>query len=195
MILSTDSLPTINFNCMHLTILKKTEGLDLSNEITVLNTICKGKNWVTEDPLGIGGLLCEACRVTQMIISENFEQSELLETLLDSSLEGLESYSRMNSLKLPIENRLAFRELGLSIGMRAVEEVRKLIEKKPDLFKKRDHVYKLLEFLKPYTPLIETIENCWLERSSREARSWTDHCDINMVMLATSLAPDGFLIL
>jgi hypothetical protein len=39
------------------------------------------------------------------------------------------------------------------------------------------------------------IENFWLERTNREAKSWMDHRDINMVMLATSLAPDGFLTL
>jgi hypothetical protein len=46
-----------------------------------------------------------------------------------------------------------------------------------------------------YAPLIETIENFWLKRTSREAGSWTEHRDINMVMLATSLAPDGYLTL
>ena len=174
---------------------EKTEGLDLSDKITDLNTICKGRSWVTDDPLGIGGLLCDACRIAQMIISKNFEQTELLETLLDSSLAGLESYSRMNPLKLPAEDRLAFRELGLSIGMRAVEAVRKLIEEKTNLFEKRDQLYKHIESLKRYTPLIETIENFWLEHSSREAGSWRDHRDINRVMLATSLASDGFLTL
>jgi len=174
---------------------RKIRGLDLSGEISDLNTICKGKSWVTDDPLGIGGLLCDACRVAQMIVSKNFEQTELLETLLDSSLAGFESYSRVNPLKLPADYRLAFRELGLSIGLRAVEKVRKLIEEKPELFKKRDQLYKHIESLKRHTPLIEKIENFWFERASREAKSWMDHCDINMVMLATSLAPDGFLTL
>ncbi len=46
-----------------------------------------------------------------------------------------------------------------------------------------------------YTPLSEIIEKFWLERKNREASSWTQHRDINMVMLATSLAPDGYLTL
>jgi hypothetical protein len=37
------------------------------------------------------------------------------------------------------------------------------------------------------------IENFWLEPKSRESETWTAHHDINRVMLATSLAPDGFL--
>jgi len=53
----------------------------------------------------------------------------------------------------------------------------------------------LLETLLQYAPLIETIEKFWLERTSRKANSWMDHQDINMVMLATSLTPDGFLTL
>lgn len=31
------------------------------------------------------------------------------------------------------------------------------------------------------------------EATNREASSWTEHLDINMVMLATSLTPDGYL--
>jgi hypothetical protein len=46
-----------------------------------------------------------------------------------------------------------------------------------------------------YKELIRIIEDFWLEPANREADSWTDHGDINMVMLATSLAPDGFLTL
>jgi len=46
-----------------------------------------------------------------------------------------------------------------------------------------------------YEPLIGIIDNFWLERISRETKSWMDHRDINMVMLATNLAPDGFLTL
>ena len=33
----------------------------------------------------------------------------------------------------------------------------------------------------------------WLEQQRRRAASWIEHGDINMVLLATSLLPDGFL--
>jgi hypothetical protein len=39
----------------------------------------------------------------------------------------------------------------------------------------------------------EAIEKFWLDPQNRTAESWTGHQDINSVMLATSLAPDGFL--
>ena len=46
-----------------------------------------------------------------------------------------------------------------------------------------------------YQPLAENIETFWLEPANRESGTWQEHRDINMVMLATSLAPDGFLSL
>jgi len=174
---------------------KKSLYPDLNKEITDMANICKGKSWGTDDPLGIGGLLCDAYKVAQMIVSSYFEQTDLLETLLDSSLIGLESFVRMNPLKLSIDYRLAFRELGLSIGVRAVQKLHGLIEEKPAFFKESLPLRKRIEMLMQYTPLIEIIENFWLERTNREAKSWMDHRDINMVMLATSLAPDGFLTL
>jgi len=174
---------------------KKSLYPDLNKEITDMANICKGKSWGTDDPLGIGGLLCDAYKVAQMIVSSYFEQIDLLETLLDSSLIGLESFVRMNPLKLSIDYRLAFRELGLSIGARAVQKLHGLIEEKPAFFKESLPLRKRIEMLMQYTPLIEIIENFWLERTNREAKSWMDHRDINMVMLATSLAPDGFLTL
>jgi hypothetical protein len=47
--------------------------------------------------------------------------------------------------------------------------------------------------LKGYLPLAGEIEDFWLEGSNRETETWREHREINMVMLATSLAPDGFL--
>jgi hypothetical protein len=41
--------------------------------------------------------------------------------------------------------------------------------------------------------LSETIEKFWLDRKNQKASSWTEHRNINMVMLATRLAPDGYL--
>jgi hypothetical protein len=175
---------------------QKSPGLDLNEEIADMANICQGKTWVTDDPLGIGGLLCDAYRVVQLMIKKNFEQTDLPGVLLDSSLPGLESYVRMNHLKLPADYRLAFRELGLTIGLKAVGRLRGLIEGNPDLLdKKRPLLCTRIENLMRYAPLIETIENFWLERISREASSWTEHRDINMVMLATSLSPDGYLTL
>ena len=168
---------------------------DLNAEIADMAEICKGKDWATDDPLGIGGLLCDACKLAQLIIYENFEQTGLLEDLLDCSLLGLEYYTKNNSLKLPADYRLAFRELGLAIGLRAVEKVQGLIRENPDLFDKKHALHLRIVPLMRYRPLSEMIERFWLERKNRETSSWTEHRDINMVMLATNLAPDAYLSL
>ncbi len=172
---------------------EKSEDRDLRAEIADMADICKGKNWVTDDPLGIGGLLFDAFRVAQLMAGGNLERTNLLQTLLESSLIGLDSFVREDSLKLPADYRLAFRELGLSIGLRAVEKIRELMEERSRPFRKKDSLQSLLKALGRYTGLSETIETFWLEGKNREADSWTAHRDINGVMLATSLAPDGFL--
>jgi hypothetical protein len=172
---------------------KKSIESDLRAEISVMASICEGMSWATDDPLGIGGLLFDACRVAQLIVSGNLEQSGLLETLLESSLIGLDSFVKGNSLRFPFDYRLAFRELGLSIGLQAVEKIQKLVEPKSGLLRKKDSIQLLLKTLSRYAGLRETIEKFWLEKTNREAGSWIAHHDINRVMLATSLAPNGFL--
>ena len=42
-------------------------------------------------------------------------------------------------------------------------------------------------------PLGEIIEQFWMDNKNRQAKTWIEHREINMVMLATSLAPDRFL--
>jgi hypothetical protein len=155
--------------------------------------ICAGKNWATDDPLGLGGLLADAYKIAQLIAHQSLKQFDLLETLLDASLVGLQAYASQDALQLPVDFRLAFRELGLSIGLRAVERLQGLVKENPGRFKERVHLHSRLAVLSQYTPLAENIETFWLERPHREAESWLAHREINMVMLATSLAPDGYL--
>jgi hypothetical protein len=83
----------------------------------------------------------------------------------------------------------------LSIGLRAVARLQELYEQNPGLFSKTHLLYPRIETLKRYTSLSEIIEIFWFEHKNRETGSWTGHRDINMVMLATSLSPDGYLIL
>ena len=187
----------ITYNQLQATAAKDSEKPmpDLNAEITDMATICKGKSWATDDPLGIGGLLSDSFKAGQLIINQHFEQADLLELLLDSSLQGLGSWARENPLMLPADYRLAFRELGLSIGLRAVERLQGLIKQNPGLFHKAHPLHSRVESLMRYAQLGEEIEMFWLERTNREANTWSEHRDINMVMLATSLAPDGYLTL
>jgi hypothetical protein len=172
---------------------EESSRLDLSNETKELADICRGLSWETEDPLGIGGLLCNALQVAQMMVKDRFEQGNLLLALLDSSLLGLESYLKMNTLLLPATYRLAFREFGLSIGMHAVERLKGLIQKETGSFLESAALHRRIEKLMVYQPVCEQIEKFWHEETNREGETWLEHRAINMVMQATSLAPDGFL--
>jgi hypothetical protein len=174
----------------------KSKQFDLSSEIADMSNICKGKSWATDDPLGIGELLSAAYKLAQLIIIEGFERADLLEVLLDSSLVGLQTYARgRNPLKLPAHYRLAFRELGLSIGLHAIIKLRGLINQAPHYFDMKQRLLSRAESLMQYTPLSDIIETFWLEPANRQAGNWREHRDINMVMLASSLAPDGYLTL
>ncbi len=172
---------------------KKSTGADLKNEIDDLAEMCEGQSWVTDDPLGIGGLLSDALRLTQLMAEDYLGLTELLKILLDSARLGLEKFLRTDPWKLPAEYRLAFRELGLSIGLHAVNKVRSMIEENTDLVPKADTLRTSLTALMGFEPLIETIEQFWLEPANQSAKSWRGHLEINRVMLATSLAADGFL--
>jgi hypothetical protein len=186
----------ITYQQLQATALKENEKWmvpDLAAEIADMAAICRGKIWATDDPLGIGGLLSDAFRVGQLIVSDRFRHTGLVETLLDSSLEGLGSYAGESPLRLPVEYRLAFRELGLSIGLRAVERLQQLIAGNPSVFDNLHSLHSQIERLMRYGQLGEEIEMFWLNNTNRKGSTWTEHRDINMVMLATSLAPDGYL--
>jgi hypothetical protein len=173
--------------------LTETTGPDLHAEITEIAEICEGQSWATDDSLGIGGLLCDAWTLAQMIVDYDFSQTELLEILLNDSLAGLQSFVRSNLLRLPAPYRLAFRELGLSIGLRAVQRLQKSIEEQAGQYQNQTRLHETVEALMGYQPLVENIEAFWLDPLNQQAETWKEHLDINTVMLATSLAPDGFL--
>jgi hypothetical protein len=166
---------------------------DLSAEITDMADMCGGKRWETDDPLGIGELLSTTYKLAQLTLIEGLEQADLLDDLLGSSLISLQSYASSDPLRLPDQYRLAFRELGLSIGLHAIEKMRGLIQQTPRDFSSKHRLHSRTESLMQYTPLSDDIETYWLDPSNRQTSEWMAHHDINMVMLATSLAPDGYL--
>ncbi len=155
---------------------------DLHREIADLAEMCRERNWATDDPLGIGGLLSDAYRLAQLSYHCKIEQTGMMKDLLNCSLAGLEAFRRSRSLELQSHYRLAFRELGLSIGLRAVERLKNLAGMHPEM-----------EALASYVPFADTIEAFWLQDENREGDTWLEHRDINTVMLATSLSPDGYL--
>jgi hypothetical protein len=168
---------------------------DLSGEIVEMAAICQGRQWATDDPLGIGGLLCAAYKAAQLIEKNAFEGADLVHSLLGASRLGLSSFMGTKALELPADYRLAFRELGLAIGLHAVERLQALMKKKSKLFGASEQLHRQTQSLMADAGLAERIERFWLDPTNRRAISWTEHLDINSVMLATSLAPDGYLAL
>lgn len=172
----------------------------LEHEIADMTEICKGlgKNLATDDPLGIGGLLFDASRIAQLMIQggqSGLKYESLLENVMDSAVLGLEYFVISNQLEYPAEYRLAFRELGLSIGLSAVENLQKMINGNQGVFTRENRLQKLAEDLMEYLPLRKTIEQFWMDDRNRQATTWIEHREINMVMLATSLAPGEFLMI
>jgi hypothetical protein len=172
---------------------EKSTGLHLTTEIADMVNICGGKNWATDDPLGMGELLSITYKLAQLMMNEDFEQADLLNDLLESSLIGLRLFERRNPLNLPADHRLAFRELGLSIGLHAIEKLPGLINQGPRNFHMIKHLHLQTEQIMRYTQLINIIETYWLDTTNRQSAGWMAHRDINAVMLATSLAPDGYI--
>ncbi len=166
---------------------------DLARATADLAEICRESDWVTDDPLGLGGLLTEAWRMVQLMSRRQFPHSALLEEVVEAALPGLRSYLAREPLALPASHRLPFRELGLAIGLKGVERIAGMIGEHPELFESGSNLIRRIEELLQYTPLAAAIEDFWLEKRNSNLHTWRDHRDINMVMLATSLAPDGFL--
>jgi hypothetical protein len=51
----------------------------------------------------------------------------------------------------------------------------------------------VVQSLLPHVPRRHRIESFWEQPEHQTVDSWTEHEDINAVMLATSLLPDGYL--
>jgi len=166
---------------------------DLRREIRELEAICLGRDWRTTDPLGLGGLLCGAIQLAQMIAHGVTGYDEILQQILIDTLPGLTAYSGMDDLLLPAQYRLAFRELGLAIGLRAIPGLGALVHQEADMFKESKALNELLDQCSHHLPLAARIERFWLDTANQDAATWREHRDINMVMLATSLSPGTFL--
>jgi hypothetical protein len=150
----------------------------------------------TDDPLGLGGMLVDAYRVAQLRAqSPRIEDDGLLDALLVAACEGLRHYAAGPALRLPAARRLAFREIGLSIGLAAAQAMEAAASRVPGSFPGGPLAGRALEALGAYARLRAEIETFWLRPEHRSVETWRDHLDINEVMLATSLAPEGFLVL
>ena len=74
----------------------------------------------TADPLGLGGLLVDASRLAQAAGADPAAMA-LMDAMLAAAVAGLTHYAEEPDRRQPAARRLAFRELGLAIGLGAIE--------------------------------------------------------------------------
>jgi hypothetical protein len=170
-------------------------GPDLEDAVGDYAAMIRRGEWVTPDPLGLGGLLTDAWRVQQLIQQGAQPEGPLLAQLLEGAITGLQFYARGDELRRPASYRLAFRELGLAIGLHALERLQQAVEEGLPRTPANSRLRARLQELAQYLPLRNAIETFWRDPANQDSDTWTEHRDINEVMLATSLAPDGFLML
>ena len=71
--------------------------------------------------------------------------------------------------------------------------MQKTIAQHPGNFSNVDQLSSTLDNLSRFYPVYEFIKDFWLDEDHRSVSTWQEHADINNVMLATCLAPDGYL--
>lgn len=161
---------------------------DLDEGIRLLASLVDPRALASADPLGIGGLLADAFRADQLARLGAAAPLNLLPALLDAARAGLEGYAAQGEYRRDARYRLGFRELGLAIGLHAVDRLKSERVSSPS---QPDAA--ALEALSRYLAIAGAIESFWLSAEPQRTSTWLDHQDINEVMLATSLAPEGFL--
>ncbi len=153
-----------------------TDEYDFTDYLEDLKTICEGKNWQTADPLGLGGLLLNTVRSAELDRHTNLPESVRPQKLFSDALSGLDTFADQVNLTSSAKFRLAFRECGLSLGLRVTDGYRGKL-KDSDL-----KINSLDEKLK----LAEKIEDFWGQSENREYSSYRNHLNINHVSLAAS---------
>ena len=158
---------------------------------TMRRCCAEGAVWGTPDALGIGGLLSATATIAGLTAEGELAFDGMLHTLLADAHRSLDFLSETRTFSAPIESRLAFRELGLAIGLDAVGPMLVDIRRHPDRFGNAASARALaerIESLSRHAPLARTICATWRHPTAQASRSWRAHEDINAVMLAACLA-------
>jgi hypothetical protein len=164
---------------------------NITTAIKSLSILCQRTDWATNDPLGLGGLLFDACRLCRLFDPNS--DVDLLEALLHGCGYGLTSFIRGGHLAKPVSNRLAFRELGLAIGLKAVSAIAHRITEHRPHFENRSDLRHAINLLQRHASIGDEIIGGWVPHAEHQDKSWRAHQDINEVMLATALIPTTFL--
>jgi hypothetical protein len=184
----------VTYNELQVTALrsKGRQQPELVNEIDDIGKIMRLEGLATDDSLGMGGLLIDASRIAQVMEMGGKPKAGLLEAVIDAALFSIGSYALGGDMELDAESRLAFRELGLSIGLKGLPRMKASLGRIPKS-QTSDELLQKVTDLERFTPIGDGIDKFWTSPKNQRATTWSDHSEINMVMLATSLAPDSFL--
>lgn len=115
--------------------------------------------------------------------------------VLDAACRSLRGLEFDDFLDRPAESRLAIRELGLAIGLAAIDPIERFARARPLASGRLESLDACLAVLRDALGRRNEICYFWCESGHRREASWTDHADINDVMLATSLIPEGWVVL
>lgn len=164
----------------------------LEEAIADLRALCAPDDWSSSDPLSVGGLLRDAYDLARLAANDA-EDAAWLPVLVELATGGVLDIARSGLLRQPAAERLAFRELGLSIGLHAAALLARRLATLPLDAAVARRLRDCLDALRPWLPLSQTIESFWSQPASQAAASWREHVDINAVMLATSRMPAAYL--
>jgi hypothetical protein len=169
------------------------EQRELGAQFSVYRNMFAFRDLATADALGIGGLLVDAWTLFRIAPEMPDPGREQVTALIDAAAAGLDHVTGRGELDAPPSHRLAFRELGLSIGLHAAQRLFTAARSGLPNSTAPDALRTSLDRIQPFLQLADRIEQVWLQPEHRRLPVWIDHRDINDVMLATSLAPDGYL--
>lgn len=145
--------------------------------IDKLKALCARSHWATDDALGVGSLLLNVVRAAELQTFMELPPAVKPERLLRDAEQGLESIYGAFDANESAQYRLAFRECGLSLGLRCL---------KGNLdFLKESAVEPQLDA--SIWQMADDIEEFWLNEQNQQASTFQNHLDINEVSLAASI--------
>jgi hypothetical protein len=164
----------------------------LDEPIERLRTVCgRTESFGTVDPLGLGCLLLMAEEWLDLAARSGLDADGMLHRVLADAHRGLDVLCSTRWLDEPPERRLAFRELGLSRGIRALPAMAVMIRSHPGRFGSGAAQAALaarISEMRRFEPIARHVEDLWLSDDAQASPGWADHIDINAVSLAASLA-------
>lgn len=152
--------------------------------------MCNQIDFLTDDPLGLGGLMTDSLILMKIIFQQQKKQfSKTLNQLFSAIEHGLALFIQSRDLLQLPEQRLAFRELGLSDGLHSLTSE---ITNSDFKYSSTSHInnsYDSIRRISKFQSYTDMIVQFWLQPDNQQVSTWLDHVNINTVMLATSLLP------